>query len=890
MNIYVRRGGKLLGPFSAGDVQALVDKGNFSLTDDACIAGSKENWKSLREVLPTVRSAVPPNFSLSQTTAGSSDEIDHSTDEVGKLQVAEAFAPVPNGRISRLASVGKLVGTWLLGVAFLAVIILTLAAGGKVATWVQPWVQALAGLSVVVLLPISLLLLVSRRTRGYGGVGIYFASFPVGLSLWVTCFVYAASVSIFWTVAGVLLGGFGILPIAAIMTLIRRDWPSFGGIIGTVVVVFVLRGFGAWIVDKSEEWNAAAKCRAEAARDPTVKRGNYFIRHWRGQLSLGVSYWVNGFLASFVVAIVAGSVAAAKADLRTYSALLLAVFALAIIASVWQGVGVWRSASNHFSRGGTHFWAGTAKVMVILGFLGTSGVIWRTYIPQSAELISILAGDTGIPPYQIQVLPGGTEIEFRGGLRAGSARELERIFSAVPRARVLHIESPGGRIAEAKQMMQLVRQHNLTTYTSEYCLSAATLVLIAGKERVIAANAKVGFHAGSFPGLTVEQQREMNDLLRSTMQSAGISQRFIDRVVATPGDQMWYPSFEEMRINGVVASESYGERFAVSWAQSDADVDNVIKKIGDLPWFRTLRELEPKLYAKMIDDFGAAIKSGKSEGEAMSVAWASAVGVIEKYFPAASDDALLSLLRNEWIAILSNYRTSNSRACIAVLGGSPDSNVNFARAFPDWDMSRTLVILENVMRTGASKIPVPIDKGAASDDLQRIVKSLTGKYGNDLQLLDKEREWMDNSQRVCDMLLAMYQQIASLPNERAANVVRYLVTVNSNKHGQPATPENSTNSNRLSWLATPSDESLKLTTSTPPEITYRVVNMRPGDVLNLRAGPGSNYPLVAKVRAGTRGIKLGHRRSANGTTMWQEISVPGYTGWVNEIYLVADQP
>ena len=355
MNIYVRRGFELLGPFSTGEAQALLDEGKLSLTDDACIAGSKENWKSLREVVPNVPPAVPP------TAAGSSGEM---------------------------------------------------------------------------------------------------------------------------------------------------------------------------ISDSGDQ------SRADAAKGRTVKRANYFIRHWRGQLSLGVSYWVNGFLASFVVTIAAVAVAAMQADVRTQAALTLAVFVLAIIGSVWQWVGIWRSASNHFSRGGTHFWAGTAKVMVILGFLIVSGVIWKNYIPQSAELVSIIAGDTGVPSYQIQVLPGGTEIEFRGGLRVGSAKELERILAAVPQAKVLHIESEGGRIGEAKQMMQLVRQRNLTTYTSEYCLSAATLVLIAGKERVIAADAKIGFHAGSFPGWTAEQQREGDDLVRSTMQSAGVSEQFISQVLATPPEQM----------------------------------------------------------------------------------------------------------------------------------------------------------------------------------------------------------------------------------------------------------------------------------------------------------------------------------------------------------------
>ena len=338
MNIYVRRGGELLGPFSAEDVQILIDKGTLSLTDDACTAGLNEDWKPLRDVVPNVRSAVPPNYSPSQTVGGSTDEIDDSRDQVGDLQVVKAFTPIRKSRISALVSAGKLIGTWLLGVAFLAVIILTLANGGKIASWVQPWVEAFSGVSLLVLLPISLLLLVSRRSRGYGGLGIYFASFPVGLSLWVTCFVYALSVSIFWTVAGVLLGGLGVVPIAAIMTLIRRDWSSFGGIIGTAVLVVVLRVCGNWIIEKSEEWNAAATSRAEAGRERVVKRGNYFIRHWRGQLSLGVSYWANGFLATFLVAIGASAIAGAYLDLRTVSALSLLMFAVAIIASVWQGL------------------------------------------------------------------------------------------------------------------------------------------------------------------------------------------------------------------------------------------------------------------------------------------------------------------------------------------------------------------------------------------------------------------------------------------------------------------------------------------------------------------------------------------------------------------------
>jgi hypothetical protein len=173
------------------------------------------------------------------------------------------------------------------------------------------------------------------------------------------------------------------------------------------------------------------------------------------------------------------------------------------------------------------------------------------------EMVSILTGDARTPAYEIQVLPGGTEILFRGGLRAGCAKELERVLSSATQAKVLDIESPGGRINEAKRMVQLVRQHGLITYTSEYCLSAATLVLMSGKERVVAPGAEIGFHAGTLPGITTAQRLVMESLLRATMRSEDVSDEFTDRVLATPSNEMWYPTFEEMRKAGVLTSQSY---------------------------------------------------------------------------------------------------------------------------------------------------------------------------------------------------------------------------------------------------------------------------------------------------------------------------------------------
>ena len=285
---------------------------------------------------------------------------------------------------------------------------------------------------------------------------------------------------------------------------------------------------------------------AAAAADP--KKPNYFTRHWRGELPLSVSYWVNGVLGSLLAAFATMTLVAIDdtIDLRLTVTIILVVFAGSLVVIAWQLVGIWRSASNHVSRGGNGFWAALAKVAIVLGIARTIGLIGNSYIPQSKEFVSMLTGDKQLPPYKITLLPGTTEVEFRGGLRAACTKDLERILAAHPQIEALDIESPGGRITEARRMIQLVHQHGLATYTSQYCSSAATLVLMSGKERLISKRAKIGFHAGRIPGATWLQQRVMDNLVRATMRSAGISPEFTDRVLATPSDKMWYPTSREM--------------------------------------------------------------------------------------------------------------------------------------------------------------------------------------------------------------------------------------------------------------------------------------------------------------------------------------------------------
>lgn len=90
------------------------------------------------------------------------------------------------------------------------------------------------------------------------------------------------------------------------------------------------------------------------------------------------------------------------------------------------------------------------------------------------------------------------------------------------------------------------------------------------------------------------------------------------------------------------------------------------------------------------------------------------------------------------------------------------------------------------------------------------------------------------------------------------------------------------------FTATPNALNASAVTATPAPATYRVIGISSGDYLNVREGPGSNYPVLAALDPGTGGIVLGTKRASNGETIWQEIFVGGQSGWVNVDYIALE--
>jgi hypothetical protein len=163
---------------------------------------------------------------------------------------------------------------------------------------------------------------------------------------------------------------------------------------------------------------------------------SYVGRHWRGELSLPVSYFVNGLLMGFAATAVVFAISArllgeGYAPWPGFLA-FVGLWGFVLLVSLWQIVGIWRAADNHPMRGGRVFWARVAKFLMIIGALQTAWTFMQNGWPQIKESFLIVAGDPTVGTFTLRLMNAGTEIEFAGGIPFGAAQELDKLLSAAP--------------------------------------------------------------------------------------------------------------------------------------------------------------------------------------------------------------------------------------------------------------------------------------------------------------------------------------------------------------------------------------------------------------------------------------------------------------------------
>lgn len=507
---------------------------------------------------------------------------------------------------------------------------------------------------------------------------------------------------------------------------------------------------------------------------------NFIVKHWRGDYSLGFSYWVIGsFLTVIGVAITKASGSSSgvrELGARASGTAILVFYGFAVALTLWQLVGIWRSADKHSKRGGKAFWAGLAKVMVVIGLLRETGNLITQGIPVISEGTKLFLGIDNTPPHKIRLLRDGTELELAGGMPFGTTDAVRNVLDAAQAVQIIHLNSQGGRMNEAFQLYKMIKERNLSTYTSADCLSACSVAFLAGRERYLSENGRLGFHSASIGGLSGEEAKELNDEVRHTLQTHGVPNSFVDRALSTSPKDMWYPSKDELLRAKVIDSVVDSRYFGLSGVTQWRDAHKIESELLAIPIYSALAEFDQQNYAKLRKVLVSGIQKGRAgisiQNDVRSI---FTTQIIPTYLIKAPDEALIRYWHSQ-IAEMKHLAKLDPQHC------ADFAFPQFARSAPD-----LLRLLPRDLQQEHMNALAAVVKGVATSpqrhqstqeiqaDLEAAVTRVAEKYSWAPEVLQNPANHKDAPASLCGAVIALYSEVLATPSSRRSGaVLRYM--------------------------------------------------------------------------------------------------------------------
>jgi len=507
---------------------------------------------------------------------------------------------------------------------------------------------------------------------------------------------------------------------------------------------------------------------------PRTARPNYFVRHWRGQLPLPVSYWVNWLLVSALLAV--GVLSAKDPALlerlgTNAGSWELAVAASALAAMAWQSVGLWRSAERYVVGGGRREWATLAKVCVGIGLLPVVGSALEQ-LPAVQQALDARFRADRPRVTQLYVAKAGTEIEIAGGLSPGIATALSSTLDRTPTIRVVRLANAGGSISEAHKLAGLIAARDLVTFAPHECDGACLLAFLGGKLRYMGLGGRLGFYGASVAG-TGGAGEKRNQLFREVMLARGVPTAFIAQALAAPDSHPWYPTTSELLqanvITGIADDPEHAAQEFDARARLEADFLTV-------PVFAVLRRLEPDTFAQLKETYVSGVLGGVPRNEMNAKLHAAIMEkVIPKYVRIAPDHELVAYWRTQ-LDKARELRAIDPKYCAQFLTPQPGVDTSgLAGLFSQKVQDEDIQALANLIRAGAEH-PGRVPPGSeVREALRASARRADALIPGAVDIVANPQTASTLPREFCGAEVAFYESILALPPAQAGPLLRFLV-------------------------------------------------------------------------------------------------------------------
>lgn len=499
----------------------------------------------------------------------------------------------------------------------------------------------------------------------------------------------------------------------------------------------------------------------------------YILRHWQGELSLAVSFWINFFLLnvakiSFDTWLTQNSPIKHPQIAARVGIIYIAI--VLVIVYPWQIIGAWRACNRHVATTGKAFWARAAQVFLIFGFLATLGNLNKSW-PIYNDLYDLGFKKDQFANYTLKLENNDTLIHLKGGLGFGVSEDIAEFLKHHPEIKGIILDSIGGRIYEGRELSKLILIHGLDTYSLEGCYSACTTAFIAGENRFLGIGANLAFHQyimgykalGDFVDVKKEQQEDLRIFERQR-----IKPDFVKKLFDTPHDDLWYPTIDEMLNAGVIQGVvNPSDITPVKYEASSKDLDEAFLSVSV---FRVIRQYDPEAYQKILEELEELVKKGATQVELQEKVASYIEVLVTRTMSQTSNEAVIRFAQ-VMIDVLKTLEEKDPILCLKNLYPQQYGTVNNSRYLSNDEMMLLLDAMSRIIIDAYEKKSPSVDTEDAELQMQKVVLHL----GEDAKYL--ELQTLQNSaqyKRHCDVVVKIYNLILNEDKKTAGNALRYV--------------------------------------------------------------------------------------------------------------------
>ncbi len=278
---------------------------------------------------------------------------------------------------------------------------------------------------------------------------------------------------------------------------------------------------------------------------------NYVKRHWQGNFSLSVSFWINFLLLYFILNFLERYIFPPyiQGELAVTNAVIAFTVIVRLIIYPWQVVGVIRACDRAANTNIDRYWIIAAQGIVVMSIVGTVVSTFSSYQSVLSYKQSFLPLKTYevAPEYTLELVRNNSLLHIRGPIQPGITRRVSELIAQQPAVKGIILNSSGGQIYEGRGLARIIRENRLQTYALEKCISACTTAFIAGSKRWLGENARLGFHQykkyTTYPQINIAEEQARDKTLFAAQ---GISPEFLRKIFDKPPEEIWWPQIDEL--------------------------------------------------------------------------------------------------------------------------------------------------------------------------------------------------------------------------------------------------------------------------------------------------------------------------------------------------------